>query len=74
MEFENKIFWKFTTALGRKLSDGHLFFTKLFLTVCGRPEPINDQWCGANRNGVVNVSASTRLASVHSYSAFPTES
>ena len=33
MEFENKSFWKFTTALGRKLSDGRLFFTKLFLTV-----------------------------------------
>ena len=33
MEFDNKRFWKFTTALGRKLSDGRLFFTKLFLTV-----------------------------------------
>ena len=33
IEFDNKSFWKFTTALGRKLSDGHLFFTKLFLTV-----------------------------------------
>ena len=34
MEFDNKSFWKFTTtALGRKLPDGRLFFTKLFLTV-----------------------------------------
>ena len=33
MEFNNKSFWKFTTALGRKLSDGRLFFSKLFLTV-----------------------------------------
>ena len=32
-EFDNKRFWKFTMALGRKLSDGRLFFTKLFLTV-----------------------------------------
>ena len=34
-EFDNKSFWKFTTALGRKLSDGRLFFTKLFPTVEG---------------------------------------
>ena len=33
MEFDNKSFGEFTTALGRKLSDGRLFFTKLFLTV-----------------------------------------
>ena len=33
MGFDNKSFWKFTTALGRKLSDGRLFFTKLILTV-----------------------------------------
>ena len=38
MEFDNTRFWKFTTALGRKLSDGRLFFTKLFLTVWGRRE------------------------------------
>ena len=28
-EFDNKSFWKFTTALGRKLSDGRLFFYKI---------------------------------------------
>ena len=33
MEFDNNSFCKFTTALGRKLSDRRLFFTKLFLTV-----------------------------------------
>ena len=33
MEFENKRFWKLTTELGRKLSDGRLFFTLLFLSV-----------------------------------------
>ena len=33
MEFDNKSFWKFTTALGKKLSDGRLFFTELFLKV-----------------------------------------
>ena len=33
MEFDNKSFWKFTTALGRKLPDGRLFFTKKILTV-----------------------------------------
>ena len=33
LEFDNKSIWKFTTALVRKLSDGRLFFTKLFLTV-----------------------------------------
>ena len=33
IEFYNKSCWKFTTALGRKLSDGRLFFTKLFLAV-----------------------------------------
>ena len=35
MVFDNKSFGKFTTALGRKLSDGRLFFTKLFLIVQG---------------------------------------
>ena len=29
MEFDNKSFWKFTTALGRKLSYGRLFFYKI---------------------------------------------
>ena len=39
-EFDNKSFWKFTTALGRKLPDGRLFYTKLFLTVWSdRPGP-----------------------------------
>ena len=33
MEFDNTSFWKFTMSLGKKLSDGRLFFTKLFLTV-----------------------------------------
>ena len=33
IEFDNISFWKVTTALGRKISDGRLFFTKLFLTV-----------------------------------------
>ena len=33
VELDNKSFWKFTMALGRKLSDRRLFFTKLFLTV-----------------------------------------
>ena len=28
-EFDNKRFWKFTTALGRKLSDGRLFFYQI---------------------------------------------
>ena len=36
MDFDYKSFWKFTTALGRKLSDGRLFFAELFLTVQGR--------------------------------------
>ena len=37
MEFENKRFWKFTTALGRKLSDGRLFFYKIITdsVMCG---------------------------------------
>ena len=29
MEFDNKRFWKFTTAFERKLSDGRLFFYKI---------------------------------------------
>ena len=33
MEFDKKRFWKFTTALRRKISDGRLFCTELFLTV-----------------------------------------
>ena len=33
MVFDDKSFWKFTTALGRKLTGGRPFFTKLFLTV-----------------------------------------
>ena len=33
MEFDTTSFWKFTTTLGRKLSEGRLFCTKLFLTV-----------------------------------------
>ena len=35
IDFDNKRFWKFTTALGRTLSGKRLFFTKLFLPVSG---------------------------------------
>ena len=36
MEFDNKSFWKFTTALGRKLSDGRLVFYKIIFDSVGR--------------------------------------
>ena len=42
--FDNKSFWKFTTALGRKLSDGRLFLTKLFLTVQEVGTPTTTEW------------------------------
>ena len=37
MEFDNKRFWKFTMALGRKLSGGRLFFYKI--TTDSEPAP-----------------------------------